>query len=66
MAKRLKNLADLRRFLARIINQLEAGQIDPSIAGKLGYLTGILTRVIEGSDLENRVSTLEKDLERKR
>jgi len=66
MAKRLKNLGDVRRFLARIINQLEAGQIDPSIAGKLGYLTGILTRVIEGSDLENRVSTLEKDLERKR
>ena len=66
MARRLKNLADVRRYLASVINRLESGQIDPSIAGKLGYLTGILTRVIEGSDLENRIANLESDLEKKR
>ena len=65
MARRLKNLVDVRRYLASVINRLESGQIDPSIAGKLGYLTGILTRVIEGSSLEERVTKLEKELEEK-
>jgi hypothetical protein len=57
--KRLKSLGDIRRYLANLINRTESLQIEASLAGKLGYLSSILVRVIEGSDLEKRVQALE-------
>ena len=63
MAKRrLKTLEDVRRYLANLINRTEDGTVDPSLAGRLGYLANSLARVIEGSDLERRVEDLEKRL----
>ncbi|OPY13247.1 MAG: hypothetical protein A4E66_00851 [Syntrophus sp. PtaB.Bin001] len=58
--RRLNNLQDLRRYMANLINRTEAGEVDPAVAGKLGYLASILHRVIEGGDLEERISRLEK------
>jgi hypothetical protein len=58
--RRLKTMEDVRRYLANLINRTEAGKVEPGTAGKLGYLASILTRVIEGSDLEKRVEALEK------
>ena len=58
--RRLKTMEDVRRFLADTINRLNKDDIDPGKASKLGYLCQILTRVIEGSDLEKRVAEIEK------
>ena len=57
--RRLKTALDLRRYLANLINRVEQGETSPEIASKLGYLSNILLRVIEGSDLEKRIEALE-------
>jgi len=59
--RRFNNLQDLRRFMANLINQTAAGEIDPARAGKLGYLASILHRVIEHCDLEERIAKLERE-----
>lgn len=46
--------------MANLINRTEAGDVAPMLAGKLGYLASILHRVIEGGDIEKRLSELEK------
>ena len=60
--RRLKTTTDLRRYLALITLKVEKGDIDINLGGKLGYLCSILHRLIEGSDLEQRVGDLEKAL----
>ncbi|MFC1779578.1 hypothetical protein ACFLZU_04510 [Thermodesulfobacteriota bacterium] len=57
--RRLKTAQDLRRYLAGLINRVEQGETAPEMASKLGYLSNILLRVIEGSDLEARIEALE-------
>lgn len=61
---RLKTLDDLRRYLARLINETEAGAIDPAVSGRLGYLANILKSVISEADLESRVAELERFIRR--
>lgn len=51
---------DCRRYLATVINRLEADEIDASKAGRLGYLVQILVRIIETSDLEARLKVIEE------
>ena len=63
MARRLKNMGDLRRYVANIINRVEAGQLEPSVAGRLGFLVNILVRIVETGDLEMRIETLEQKIE---
>jgi hypothetical protein len=62
--KRLKTLEDVRIYLARLINEARMGEVEPSLAGKLGFLLNILRGVIVDSDLEARVGKLEKELEK--
>ena len=59
--RRLKTLFDLRRYLANLINRTEAGEIDPQLSGKLGYLCNSLSRIIQGEDVERRLEMLEKN-----
>jgi len=59
--RRLKTALDLRRYLANLINRVEQGETSPEMASKLGYLSNILLRVIEGSDLEKRIEALETE-----
>ena len=60
MAKRrLKTLEDSRRYLANLVNRTEGGQVEASLAGRLGYLVNILVRIIEHGDLEHRIKALE-------
>lgn len=66
MARRLKTLNDIRRYLADVINRLEDEKIEPALAGRIGYLCNILKGVIEGSELEKRVEELEKIIADKR
>ena len=63
--RRLTTLDDVRRYVAGLINRAESGQIDPGLAGRLGYLCNILKSLIEGSSIEERLRTLEKKLEQK-
>ena len=58
--RRLKNMSDVRMFLADITNRLNQRDIDAMTAGKLGYLLQILSRVIVDDDLEKRVKSLEE------
>jgi hypothetical protein len=60
--KRLKSMADVRRYLAGLINRLEAGEIDPGIASKAGYLSNILIGCIRISDIEARLELLEMEI----
>jgi hypothetical protein len=61
---RLKTLDDLRRYLARLINETRAGDIAPQLAGKLGFLLNVLKGVITEAELESRVSELERLIKR--
>jgi len=60
--RRLKNLGDVRRFLADTVNRLNRDDLDVQVAGKLGYLLSILSRVIMDDSLEQRVAALEEKL----
>ena len=64
-AEKLHSITDVSRYLAKLINRLDRGEIDPAIAGKLGYLASILKSCLEAGDLEQRVEALEADLEAK-
>ena len=57
--RRLKTAQDVRRYLASLINRTEAGEVDPNLAGKLCYMANSLVKIIEISDLEERVEKLE-------
>lgn len=59
MARRFKNLDDVRRYLGSLINRVEGGQITPTIAGKLAYISNILKSAITEADLEQRLAKLE-------
>jgi len=58
--KRLKTTDDLRRFLADLIKRTENGEVSPTTGGKLTYMIATLAKIIENSDLEKRVTLLEK------
>jgi hypothetical protein len=61
MAKRrLKSIEDIRRYLAHLIHEIEAGTMDATKGGRLAYITSILIRAVEGSELERRIAALEK------
>ncbi len=62
MARRLKKMSDIRRFLAFVINQTSNGEIDLAMSGKLGYLLQILARVVQSSEIEQRIERIEKRL----
>ncbi len=62
--KRLKTLGDVRIYLAALINETRSGEVEPGLAGKLGFLLNILRGVIADSDLEHRLEKLEKEIER--
>ena len=62
--RRLKTMSDSRRYLANLINRVEHGEVEPVVAGRLGFLINILLRSIEGSSLEDRVKKLELKMER--
>ncbi len=56
---RLNSLRDVRRFMARIINQLHRNEIDESKGRTLAYMSSILKDVLKESDIEERVAALE-------
>ena len=53
---------DIAALLAQTINQARKGQIAPKVAGTIGYLASSLMKVLETSDLEERLAKVEKAL----
>jgi len=60
--KRLKTLADVRVYLAALINETRSGAVESGLAGKLGFLLNILRGVIVDADLEARIEKLESEV----
>lgn len=60
-AIRFKTLADLRRFMARTLNNLDFGTVTESKARVLGYLCSVLMGIIKDGDLEGRILKLEQE-----
>jgi len=61
---RLKKLGDVRRYLARLINETRSGVVEPGLASKIGYLCNILIGCIKDRDLEvlaERLDAFEKE-----
>ena len=53
---------DVSAFLAETINQVRKGQLSPKIASTVGYLTGLLIKALETSDIEERLARVEQAL----
>jgi hypothetical protein len=60
--RRLQTTQDLRRYLAGLINRTEAKKIDANLARSLTYMSSILMRAIESSDLEKRIEEIERKI----
>jgi len=58
--RRLKDSADIRRFLAYLITATESGTMEVAKGKSLTYMAQTLWRVISESELEERVNALEK------
>ena len=57
---RLKSATDVRRFLAKVLNELHSDKINDNRARAMGYVANILLSVIRDSDFETRIENLEK------
>lgn len=62
MARRFNSLNDCKRFLADVLNRLEAGELDSDGVRVRSYSVQILSKIIESGDLEGRVKALEERL----
>jgi len=56
----LTSAKDVAALLATTINQVRKGLISPKIATAIGYLAGSLTRALEASNMDARLSRLEQ------
>ena len=58
--RRLSNLRNVRCALADALRALEAGTLEPGKARVLIYGYSVLAGIIQGTDLEDRIATLER------
>jgi len=58
----VKSAQDVVNLLSESVNQVRRGEIDPRIANAIGYLSGIILKAREQSDLEERLNDLESAL----
>lgn len=56
----LGKIDDVARELARLYRAARAGEMETSDASRLANILQILSRVLEGSDLEKRIEAIEK------
>jgi hypothetical protein len=50
---------DVSELLAKSINQLRTGQLDPKVATGVGYLSTVLLRALEQGPAEERLAKIE-------
>ena len=60
----LKDLDSCRRYLSRVINQLDDGVIDGKEARDRGYIIKIIADILQTQDIEKKVEELEKLVEK--
>ena len=53
---------DVSTFLAETINQVRKGRVSPKIASTVGYLSSLLMKALETSDIEDRLARVEQVL----
>ena len=58
----LHNGKDVAAFLAETINQVRKGRVSPKIASTVGYLSSLLMKALETSDIEERLARVEQAL----
>lgn len=56
---KLDTLQDVRREMSKVYREARSEMIDPATASKLVWVLQAVGKVIEGSDLEKRISALE-------
>lgn len=59
---KLKSVADVNRYLAKLVNCVNRGELDPAIAAKQGYLCNSLLNGLRRQDIEERMSKVERML----
>jgi len=59
---RLNSPRDCRRFLAKCINETQSGKMKSESLRVLTYATKTLVGILNDSDLEERISTLEETI----
>lgn len=57
---RLTSIEAVRRYLAGCLQRLENGELDDTGTKTRAYVAQTLVRIIEGSDLEQRIAALEE------
>ena len=60
----LTDLDSCRRYLSRVINQLDDGVIDGKEARDRGYIIKIIADILQTQDIEKKVEELEKLVEK--
>ena len=58
--RRFKTLEDIRRYLANVLDRLEAKELDGVEAKVRAYIAQVLAGIVKDSDLESRVLELEE------
>jgi hypothetical protein len=58
--RRFTNVEHVRKYLGDLINRVEAGLVDDARAARLANMANILVGMIVNSDLEKRLSALER------
>jgi hypothetical protein len=57
---------DVAAFLAETINQVRKGRVSPKIASTVGYLSSLLMKALDTTDLEERLAKVEQVLQMRR
>lgn len=63
---RLKNASDIMRLMGRTINEVMRGEIETDTARTVGYLSSVMIKALEISDIQKRLDALEKATENAR
>jgi len=61
---RITRLGDVIRLLNQTINQVRRGELDHKVANSVAYLSNVLVKTFEGEELQKRLDSLEKEVER--
>ena len=54
---------DVAAFLAETINQVRKGRVSPKVASTVGYLSSLLMKALETTDIEERLARMEQVLQ---
>jgi hypothetical protein len=58
--RRFTNVEHVRKYMGDLINRIERGEVDDARGARLGNLANILCGMIVNSDLEKRLTALER------